>query len=465
MRSWVKVLFTVLFISLFSFGCGGGGGGGSTDDGGGPGPDSTYAISGTITVSGGVALQGVTMTLSGAGSGNVTTNASGNYSLSGLKNGAYTITPSLTGYTFSPASKSVTINGVDVSANNFIATGSGIVKPSNLIAFYENSGSSWVNVIAPIVSGATNYKLYSSTDGVNYTYISENPDTLGNCFGFFVDAKNLDTYFKITALTIDGESEKSEPVFASHRTIPTFTITYPTTNQLGVSVTPTIRWNSSPASTTDAYILTFAAYDPALDYVSVILKKCSGAVTSWTVDSSDNILVTYLDKLTGAKLDYATNYKFGIWAVDASGTRVAEGKSIDNKYIKFTTISAPFNIAGTWAGTGKMTKFICGDCPDIGEPNQQAFELKQTGNQVFLFNPEVIVIEGSISGFIIDDHLILEGTATVNIDGKIETVYMKYDLTISSDGKTMSGTLIQEGAKCEDTGICTGNFDVTFTKK
>ena len=29
MKSWVKVLFTtVLFISLFSFGCGGGGGGG-----------------------------------------------------------------------------------------------------------------------------------------------------------------------------------------------------------------------------------------------------------------------------------------------------------------------------------------------------------------------------------------------------------------------------------------------------
>jgi hypothetical protein len=31
MKSWIKVLFTVLFISLFSFGCGGGGGGGGDD--------------------------------------------------------------------------------------------------------------------------------------------------------------------------------------------------------------------------------------------------------------------------------------------------------------------------------------------------------------------------------------------------------------------------------------------------
>jgi hypothetical protein len=40
MKSWVKVLFTILFISLFSFGCGGGGGGGSSSDGSGSGSGS-----------------------------------------------------------------------------------------------------------------------------------------------------------------------------------------------------------------------------------------------------------------------------------------------------------------------------------------------------------------------------------------------------------------------------------------
>ena len=129
MRSWVKVLFTVLFISLFSFGCGGG-----SDPDPGPGPESTYVLSGTVTVSSGGALKGVTMTLSGPSTKTVTTGSNGAYSFTDLANGAYTITPSLTGYTFNPASKAVTINNADVSANNFIATGSGLeVKFSDYV--------------------------------------------------------------------------------------------------------------------------------------------------------------------------------------------------------------------------------------------------------------------------------------------------------------------------------------------
>ena len=83
---------------------------------------STYSISGTITKSGGGALAGVIITLSGAGSGTATTDESGNYTLSGLANGSYTITPSLSGYTFSPANKAVTVNGANVTAINFTAT-------------------------------------------------------------------------------------------------------------------------------------------------------------------------------------------------------------------------------------------------------------------------------------------------------------------------------------------------------
>ena len=85
-------------------------------------PESTYDISGTVTLSGGGALQGVTMTLSGAGSGIATTDASGNYRFTDLVNGLYTVTPSLAGYTFTPSSREVTINGANPSASNFVAT-------------------------------------------------------------------------------------------------------------------------------------------------------------------------------------------------------------------------------------------------------------------------------------------------------------------------------------------------------
>jgi len=77
-----------------------------------------YTISGTVS---GDILEGVTMTLSGAGSGTTTTNASGNYSFSSF-NGIYTVTPSMSGYTFIPASRAVTVNEDNATVDNFVAT-------------------------------------------------------------------------------------------------------------------------------------------------------------------------------------------------------------------------------------------------------------------------------------------------------------------------------------------------------
>ena len=75
---------------------------------------SLYSISGTISGTGG---NGATVTLSGAATATVTANASGAYTFTGLANGAYTVTPSNTGFTFSPASKAITISNANVTAN------------------------------------------------------------------------------------------------------------------------------------------------------------------------------------------------------------------------------------------------------------------------------------------------------------------------------------------------------------
>jgi hypothetical protein len=89
---------------------------------GGGTPPTTYSISGTVS---GDVANGVTMTLAGAGTGTATTNSSGTYSFSGLANGTYTVTPSLSGYTFTPSSQSVTISGANRTGINFTATASG----------------------------------------------------------------------------------------------------------------------------------------------------------------------------------------------------------------------------------------------------------------------------------------------------------------------------------------------------
>ena len=75
---------------------------------------ATYTISGQITASG-AGLSGVTVSLS-AGS-TTTTNSNGNYSFAGLPSGTYTVTPSLSGYTFSPASQNVTVSTSSQTAN------------------------------------------------------------------------------------------------------------------------------------------------------------------------------------------------------------------------------------------------------------------------------------------------------------------------------------------------------------
>jgi outer membrane protein assembly factor BamB len=94
---------------------------------------STFSISGRIT-SHGSGLAGVSIDLEGKqGPGpsvglssgllnRTTTDSKGNYSFPGLHNGSYTVTPTLTGYTFSPVSSKVEVNGGHATVNEIAAT-------------------------------------------------------------------------------------------------------------------------------------------------------------------------------------------------------------------------------------------------------------------------------------------------------------------------------------------------------
>jgi len=75
---------------------------------------STFSISGTISGSGG---NGATVALSGTSSATVTASSTGTYSFSNLANGSYTVTPSHSGYIFTPASQAVTVSGANATAN------------------------------------------------------------------------------------------------------------------------------------------------------------------------------------------------------------------------------------------------------------------------------------------------------------------------------------------------------------
>jgi hypothetical protein len=76
-----------------------------------------FSIAGTISPATGGS--GATLALSGAASATTTTDSTGNYTFVGLANGTYTISPSHAGFTFTPSSQSMTVNGGNDTGVNF----------------------------------------------------------------------------------------------------------------------------------------------------------------------------------------------------------------------------------------------------------------------------------------------------------------------------------------------------------
>ncbi|MGO8734397.1 MAG: FG-GAP-like repeat-containing protein [Terriglobia bacterium] len=94
----------------------------------------TYTITGQVTAPEPGGLSGVTVLLSGSASNSTTTSGSGNYAFTGLAAaGTYTVTPSLSGYTFSPASYTFSNLSANQTAANFTAQRAGV--PQNPVPF------------------------------------------------------------------------------------------------------------------------------------------------------------------------------------------------------------------------------------------------------------------------------------------------------------------------------------------
>lgn len=112
------MILLTCFLAFFLITCSSGGGGSGSDSGGSTSSGS-YSISGQVH---GVISNDVTIKLTGKTTAFTTTDTSGNYSFNDLANRTYTVTPYLKGYTFSPTSSQVTVNGDNVYGINFQAT-------------------------------------------------------------------------------------------------------------------------------------------------------------------------------------------------------------------------------------------------------------------------------------------------------------------------------------------------------
>jgi hypothetical protein len=86
-------------------------------------PPPTYSISGKVTKADGSGVKNVEITVrdaQGVAVGIVYSDANGKYTLNGLANGTYTVTPSKLSKTFNPTSRSVTISNANVTGVKFV---------------------------------------------------------------------------------------------------------------------------------------------------------------------------------------------------------------------------------------------------------------------------------------------------------------------------------------------------------
>jgi hypothetical protein len=147
------------------------------------------------TVSGSVSGSAAKLTLSGAATGSTTTDATGKYTFSGLANGTYVVTASQSGYTFTPPTASVTVNGAAITGVNF--TGTAVQVPV--------SHSITLNWTASTSSNIIGYNVYrGTTSGGPYGQIGFVGGTS------YVDAgvSSGQTYFYV-ATAVDGNNKES----------------------------------------------------------------------------------------------------------------------------------------------------------------------------------------------------------------------------------------------------------------
>ena len=296
-RTYSLAVFCALTsVFLILYGCG-------DDDNGGEGPVAvTYSISGQVT-STGSGLAGVAMALSGASSATTTTDNVGNYTFTGLDNGSYTITPSKTGFTFSPADNTQTVNSANIAGVNFIATPVQAVTP---------------NISGQVVSVATSSGLSNVTMTVSGP-ISGNSTT---------DASGNYTFPPIGGLT------NGSYTITPSRTGFTFSPTSSTQNVSGANITG-VNFTATPVQGGTPYAIfgNVVAGDNGLVGITMTLSGASSATT--TTDIFGTYKFTGLDNGSYTITPSKTGFTFS----PADNTQTLTGQDITG--VNFAATATP----------------------------------------------------------------------------------------------------------------------------
>lgn len=214
----------------------------------------SYTISGFVLYQGS-GLSGVLVSLTGSSSGSITTDTSGAYSFNVDYGGDYTVTPTKSGYSFNPISRTFSnIQGNETQ--NFIAS-LAIPDAPQLLTPVNNS----INVNTAVVLSwsvsprAQTYNLQVSRNASFTNLVINRINILSTSFSVIDLLPGVTYYWRVSATNNSGTSAWSS--IWNFTTLQTLTtppsLVTPVNNSVNVSLNPTLTWSSTLGA--DSYTL------------------------------------------------------------------------------------------------------------------------------------------------------------------------------------------------------------------
>jgi len=386
-------------------------------------PALTYSISGTVSLST-VGLSGVTMTLSGTSLTTTTTDASGNYSFTGLYNGPYIVTPSKPAeypyvYVFNPSNSPVTISGANKTGVNFVAT--------KIITVYSISGTVTGDILAGVtmtLSGSNSGTTLTDASG-NYTF-----RTLTNGSYTVTPSKTNYTFTPTSRqVTISG----ANVIGADFTATGTFTISGTVTGDIQAGVTMTLSGSMSGTTLTDA----------SGNYTFRTLINGTYTVTA----SKTNYTFTPPSRQVTISGANVIGVNFTATAYTISGTVTLSGSGLSgvtmtlsgtSSGITTTVASGNYSFTGLYNGTYTVT------------PNKTNYTFTPTSRQVTISGASVTGVNFTATG-------------TFTISGTVSGD-TQADVTMSLFGSVSTTTITDASGNYRFTGISNGTYTITPRK-
>jgi hypothetical protein len=239
-------------------------------------PGSWNATTGTAPEVDDWAIQLIALTP--APSQTVSADASGNYTFTNVNNGAYTVTPGKSGFTFSPASQFVTVNGTNVTGVNFTSSVPYTVAAASFTPAAGAYSSAQTVTVSTTTAGAS---IRYTTDGATPS------ETAGTLYSGPITVGNITTVTAIAYLSGENDSAVTSAVYTITGTVasPSFTPaagTYPSAQTVAVSTTTagaSIRYTtdgSAPSETAGTL------YSGPITVSNTTTIKAIAYISGWT---------------------------------------------------------------------------------------------------------------------------------------------------------------------------------------